>query len=261
MTPGVSLQGQVAWVVGAAGALGQAVSATLADAGVRVFASGRQSRTLEPLVRAADDPQDGRIEALPVDVRSSDSVTSAVRTIINAAGHVDILVNTTTLPTFGAFETLGDDAWLEVLDTKLIGYVRTLRAVLPAMAAQQYGRIVNITGRGGRQPSAVHLPGSCANAAVNLLTKGLADSYGARNIRVNAVAPGPIRSDRLNRLLQASAQVNDGGAPGQLRMASPLQRQGRPQDVADAVLYLVSPLSDYITGIVLQVDGGGTMTV
>lgn len=261
MTPGISLQGQIAWVVGASGALGQAVSGTLADAGVRVFASGRQPRALELLVRAANNPQDGCIEALPVDVTSSGSVASAVRSIMDAAGRIDILINTTTVPTFGAFETLGDAEWSEVLDTKLMGYVRTLRAVLPVMAAQQYGRIVNITGRGGRQPSAAHLPGSCANAAVNLLTKGLADSYGARNIRVNAVAPGPIRSDRLDRLLQASAQANDRDAPGQLRMGSPIQRQGTPQDVADAVLYLVSPRSDYITGIVLQVDGGGTVTV
>lgn len=261
MTAAAALRGQVAWVVGASGALGQAISITLAESGVRVFASARHSRTLAPLTRLPASAEHGQIEALPVDVIDNGSVESAVRHIVDAAERIDILVNTTTVPTFGAFEDLGDAEWSQVLDTKLMGYVRTLRAVLPVMASQQYGRIVNITGRGGRQPTAAHLPGSCANAAVNLLTKGLADSYGARNIRVNAVAPGPIRSARLDRLLQASAQTNDRDAPGQIRTSSPIQRQGTPQDVADAVLYLVSPRSDYITGIVLQVDGGGTVTV
>jgi NAD(P)-dependent dehydrogenase (short-subunit alcohol dehydrogenase family) len=261
MTSDLALHGQVAWVVGASGAIGQAVAGALADAGAQVFASSRQARTLEPLARPAQGTREGCIEVLPVDVTSTKSVAAAVRQIMDSAGRIDILVNTTTVPRFGAFETLGDEQWWEVLDTKLMGYVRTLRAVLPVMAAQQYGRVVNITGRGGRQPTAAHLPGSCANAAVNLLTKGLADSYGARNIRVNAVAPGPIRSDRLDQLLQASATANDRDAPGQLRMASPIQRPGTPQDVADAVLYLISPRSDYITGIVLQVDGGGTVTL
>ena len=261
MTSDASLHGQVAWVVGASGAIGRAVVGALAAAGVHVFASGRQRAPLDLLARAADGPQDGRIDALPVDVTSTDSVAAAVRGIAAAAGRIDILVNSTTLPVFGPFEALDDAQWSVVLDTKLMGYVRTIRAVLPLMTAQQYGRIVNITGRGGRQPSAAHLPGSCANAAVNLLTKGLADAYGARNIRVNAVAPGPIRSDRLQRLLAASGQANDPDAAGQIRLTSAIPRQGTPEDVADGVLYLVSPRSDYITGTVLQVDGGGTATL
>lgn len=261
MTSDAALHAQVAWVVGASGALGQAIAAALAGEGARVFASSRQARTLERQARAAQGTREGAIEALPVDVTNSKSVATAVRHVMDSAGRIDILVNTTTVPRFGAFETLGDEQWSEVLETKLMGYVRTLRAVLPVMATQQYGRVVNISGRGGRQPTAAHLPGSCANAAVNLLTKGLADSYGHRNIRVNAVAPGPIRSDRLDRLLQASTAANDRDASGQVRMTSPIQRPGTPQDVADAVLYLVSPRSDYITGIVLQVDGGGTVSL
>lgn len=252
--------GQVAWVVGASGAIGQAIASALAADGIHVFASGRQSLALEPLVRPSDSSH-GCVEALPVDVRCDGSVASALRSILGSLGRLDILVNTTTVPTFGPFEQLSDAQWLEVLDTKLMGYVRTLRAVLPVMIGQQYGRIVNITGRGGRQPSAAHLPGSCANAAVNLLTKGLADTYGSRNIRVNAVAPGPIRSDRLQHLLRASRQANEPDTPGQLRMNSPIPREGTPEDVANAVLYLVSPRSDYITGIVLQVDGGGTVAL
>ena len=165
------------------------------------------------------------------------------------------------MPIFGAFETLDDAQWLAVLDAKLLGYMRTMRAVLPGMAAQHYGRIVNISGRGGRQPSAMHLPGGCANAAVNLLSKGLADLYAGDNIRINVVAPGPIRSDRLERLIAASGRGNEAEGPGRLRVDTPIPRQGNPEDVADAVAFLVSDRAAYTTGAVLPVDGGGLATV
>jgi 3-oxoacyl-[acyl-carrier protein] reductase len=248
-----SLRGRVAWVTGASGALGQAVARVLAAEGAEVFATSRRAAPLGALAAEASG-----IRALPADVTDATSVTAAARHIANAAGRIDILVNSTTLPIFGPFEELDDAQWLTVLDAKLMGYVRTMRAVLPGMAAREYGRIVNISGRGGRQPSAAHLPGSCANAAVNLLTKGLADAYGAKNIRINAVAPGPIQSERLERLIEAGGPTNQEEAPGRLRLATPIPRLGRPDEVAEAVLFLVSDRSNYTTGTVLQVDGGGT---
>lgn len=251
-----SPDGRVAWVTGASGALGGAVALRLAAEGVQVFASSRRA---EPLERLAGE--NARIRPLPTDVTDTAAVTAAARAIVTAAGRIDILVNATTLPIFGPFETLDDAQWLAVLDAKLLGYMRTMRAVLPGMAAQHYGRIVNIGGRGGRQPSAMHLPGGCANAAVNLLSKGLADLYAGDNIRINVVAPGPIRSDRLDRLIAASGPGNDAQAPGRLRVDTPIPRQGHPDDVADAVLFLVSDRSAYTTGAVLPVDGGGLAAV
>lgn len=198
---------------------------------------------------------------MPADVTDAEAVNAAAGAIVTAAGRIDILINSTTLPIFGPFETLEDAQWLAVLDAKLLGYMRTMRAVLPGMAAQHYGRVVNISGRGGRQPSAMHLPGGCANAAVNLLSKGLADIYASENIRINVVAPGPIRSDRLERLIAASGHGNDSQAPGRLRIDTPIPRNGYPDDVAEAVLFLVSDQSAYTTGAVLPVDGGGLATV
>lgn len=251
-----SLEGRIAWVNGASGALGGAVALRLAAQGARVFASSRRP---EPLDRLAGD--DERVRPLPLDVTDAEAVDAAARAIISAEGRIDILVNSTTSPIFGPFETLDDAQWLAVLDAKLLGYMRTMRAVLPGMAARHYGRIVNISGRGGRQPSAAHLPGGCANAAVNLLSKGLADIYAAADIRINVVAPGPIRSDRLERLIAASGHRNDTQAPGLLRVDTPIPRQGYPEDVAEAVLFLLSDRSAYTTGAVLPVDGGGLATV
>ncbi|HEX3952675.1 MAG TPA: SDR family oxidoreductase [Stellaceae bacterium] len=252
-----SLNGRVAWVTGASGALGQAIARMLAAEGAEVFATSRRAEPLEALAAEASG-----IHALPADVTDAASVTEAARHIAEAASHIDILVNSTTLPIFGPFEDLDDAQWLAVLDAKLMGYVRTMRAVLPAMAAREYGRIVNISGRGGRQPSAAHLPGSCANAAVNLLTKGLADAYGGKNIRINAVAPGPIESERLTRLVEAGRRTNqEEESPGRLRLATPIPRLGQPEEIAEAVLFLVSDRSSYTTGTVLQVDGGGTASL
>jgi NAD(P)-dependent dehydrogenase (short-subunit alcohol dehydrogenase family) len=132
-----------------------------------------------------------------------------------------------------------------------------MRAVIPSMLEHGGGDIVNVSGRGGRQPTAAHLPGGCANAAVTLLTKGLADIYGARGIRINTLSPGPIDTPRHHGIAASNEKV---GAAGAKRLP-PAGRLGRPEDIADAVLFLVSPQASFITGINLPVDGGGTATV
>lgn len=243
-----AFEGQVAWITGAAGALGAAIATELAGQGAQVVLSGRKAGPLHALAdRLASTPSRARPIVLPVDIRDDASVRATLVRLLEHTGRIDQLVNSTTLPLFGEIEALDDDAWLSVLDTKLIGYVRTLRAVLPHLAAQGRGAVVNISGRGGRQPSAVHLPGGAANAAVNLITKGLADQYRSRGVRINAVAPGPIRSARLDALSGA------GGPDASLA--------GEPADVARAVAFLLSDAARHINGTVLAVDGGSIATV
>lgn len=252
--------GRIAWVTGAGGALGAAVARTLAADGAFVCLSGRKPESLEAV--AADIRRDAgeRAEVVPADVASRVDVDRAAAAILARHGRVDILVNSTALPIFGAFLDLADEDWERVLQAKIMGYVRTMRAVLPSMVAHRFGRIVNVSGRGGRQPTPAHLPGCAANAAVNLLTKGIADIYGKDNIRVNAVAPGPIETPRLATIAQSNAalaqQGQTGGRPA--NAPTPLGRLGTPQDVANAVAYLVSERSAFVTGTIHAVDGGGT---
>lgn len=236
--------GKVAWIVGATGALGEATALHLASLGARVVLSGRRIEALEKVARAATNTA----IVLPLDVRDDAAVRAAVPTIVAQAGHIDYLVNAPTLPVFGDVLELDDEAWMAVLDTKVLGCVRTARAVLPHLLQRGNGAIVNLSGRGGRQPSAVHLPGGAANAAINLVTKGLADQYGPRGIRINAVAPGPIRSLRLDAL---------SGAGGPRQAATP----GEPLDIARAVAFLLSDYARHINGTVLAVDGGSLATV
>lgn len=237
-------KGRTAWVVGASGALGEAIARALADRGATVVLSGRRADALDTV--AASLPV-GLGLARTADASSDDSVRDTAAGILAELGRIDFLVNSTTVPTFGEFQELTDADWLRVINAKQLAYVRTQRAVLPHMVERRFGRIVNISGRGGRHPSRVHLPGGAANAAVEHLTKGLAKIHASHNIRVNAVSPGPIRSPRM-------AAMRNAGVPG---AAGPVLGTGLPEDVAAAVLFLLSEQARFITGTVLKVEGGG----
>jgi len=249
--------GKVAWILGAAGTLGSATAAAFAAAGAQVVLSSRRAGALREVVKSLPPRDSARAHVVPVDIASDGDVVRAARRVKQRLGRIDILVNCTAAPIFGDFLSLTDSDWETVLQAKLLGYVRTMRAVIPYMIEQGAGSIVNVSGRGGRQPTPAHLPGCCANIAVNALTKGLADRYAANKIRINAVAPGPIESERHHEIARNNAALK---SPGATKLP-PLGRLGAPADIADAVLFLASSQSSFITGITLQVDGGGTAAI
>jgi len=256
-----NLDGKVAWVTGASGAIGRAIAVALAEQGAQTVLTSRGEASL---MRIAGDiaKAGGRPPSIePADVTRRDHVEAVAARIVAAFDRIDILVNSTTVPIFGDFLTLTDEEWERVIQTKYLGYVRTLRAVLPHMVRQREGRIVNISGGGGKTPSPEHLPGGGVNAAVNHLTKGLATIYAPHNVRINAVAPGPIASERLARIAQVRGQNPQLAETARPVAATPMGRPGDPREVADAVLYLVSDRSTFITGVLLPVDGGRMPTI
>ena len=140
-----------------------------------------------------------------------------------------------------------DDDFAKAMETKYLGALRSMRAVLPGMVAQRYGRIVTLSGGSGTQPRPVHMPGGAANAALELLSRGVAMRYAHDGIRVNVVAPGPIRSPRMDAIVAADAAT--GGGDGDRPV-------GLPSDIAEAVCYLLDSRSRFVNGTVLKVDGG-----
>lgn len=247
------LKGLTAWVVGAGGTLGQQISKDLAASGATVFVSSRDEKKLQAMAEGT------QLRPLAVDITSRKSVDAAAARIAEQTGRIDILVNTTSLSLFGDFLTLDDDVWLNVLQTKQLGYVRTVRAALPHMIRQKKGVVVNITGKGGRMPRDVHLPGCSANAALNLLTKGLAMTYGKDGVRFVAVSPGVIDSPRLAAIRQSTNQRNQFDQTASDKAISGsnyLGRLGTAQEVSDAVLFAVSDRAGFTTGTVIEVDGG-----
>jgi NAD(P)-dependent dehydrogenase (short-subunit alcohol dehydrogenase family) len=248
-------QKRVAWVVGASGAIGGATATLLAAQGYAVMLSGRSFSSLSSLVTQIQ-ASGGSAESHVLDVRNEAQIQETARHLVKAHGRIDALVNSTAAGVFGDFQELDDAMWLEVIDSKLMGYVRTMRVTIAQMREQGGGGIVNISGRGGRQPTPAHLPGGCANAAVNLLTKGIADANRPFNIRANAVAPGPIESARIEAIRVATGRVSDDA-----KLRESMSRAGTPEDVAQTVAWLLSDAARHITGAVIPVDGGGTATV
>jgi 3-oxoacyl-[acyl-carrier protein] reductase len=259
------LHGKVAWLNGASGAIGRAIAAALAREGATVVLSARAQAPLEALAAELEAAHACRAQALAVDLTDRAPVDAAAERIVAEHGRIDLLVNSTSISRFGDFLELDDADWLDVYQSKFFGYLRAIRAVVPQMVRQHDGRIVNVSGRGGHQPTLpVHLPGMSANAAVDLLTKGLANMYGASGIRINAVAPGPVASPRYdtitetNRRLATSASHPTGSA---FNTAPTLAPKAQPDEIADVVLFLLSDRSRLMTGTILQADGGSTASL
>ena len=234
---------KVLWVTGASGALGGAVVDHLARAGATVVASSRS------IPRAVSRFPDSVLH-IPADVTNNDSVLAAFEQIRERFGRLDGLVLSTNVAAFGDFLDLDDDAWSRVIEAKLLGSVRPIRAALPLLLEQRSGSIVVISGRGGIAPPPNHFPGSSVNAALDLLVQGLGRKYGPQSVRVNAVAPGPIKSPRFDEIAQGQGDAEH------TRLTA-LRGPGLPSDVADAVAFLLSDASRFVNGTRLYVDGGG----
>lgn len=257
------LQGKTAWVTGAAGALGAAICRRFAEEGANIALSGRNAESLSDV---ADGLKAGtKSQVFVMDIIDRNQVDTTAKAVFDSFGAIDILVNSTTCPIFADFFDLSDDDWMAVLDAKALGYMRTSRAAIPFMLGNGGGNIVNVSGRGGHQPnSPSHLAGSCANAAVNTLTKGLANIYGPQGVRINAIAPGPVRSPRYDKIAAANEKIS--GATGDnsrsgAKAANPLGEMAEVDDIADAALYLASGMSRFVTGTIMQIDGGGTVSL
>ena len=247
------LSDRVIWITGASGAIGSAIAERACVEGAHVIVSGR---SIEKLVKQADllVSKGYAATAIQTDVTDPASIKLALQVILTQFNRIDCLVNSTSISAFGSFLDLSDETWLEVIDTKILGYMRTMRAVLPQMTSQGAGSIVNISGRSGHQPTTTHLPGACANAAINVLDKGLADAMLGHGVRINTIAPGPIVSERFDKLQSMTASI-----AGQ--DVQKFKQAGTPEDVANATVWLLSDQARHITGTIMSVDGGATATV
>jgi len=174
-------------------------------------------------------------------------------------GHVDILVNNAGSARTGEFLKLSDETWLADWTLKFFGYVRMAREVLPHMQRARAGVIVNIIGAAALNPRASYTIGGAANAALNHFTKALADEGAQFGVRVVGINPGPILTERLLKmrggLSPSSGSQSDDEA---LRRMTPLGRVGKPEEVADLVMFLASARAAFIHGANITIDGGTT---
>ena len=250
----LGLKDKVVWVVGGTGMLGKASAQTLAEAGARIAISSRRDKAVASVVEEFKG-QDHDALAVPFDASDPAAAKNAAERIVSEWGGIDTLVATTAVPAFGEFLDLDKASFETAFENKFHVYIACIQAVLPQMLAKGGGNVVFVTGVGGKMPIGVHMPGGSVCAALNLIVRGLANQYASKNVRINAVSPGLIMSPRLDAMHEAD-QSDDSRTK-----SIPMGRFGQPNEIADAVTFLASDCSSYITGTVLQVDGGATMAL
>ena len=259
----LGLRGKTALVTGASEGIGSAIARKLAEEGVRVAICARTASTLKQTAAEIQDATGTEIVALPADLRTLAGCEGVVAQAAESLGSLDILVNNAGASAFGAFVDLPDEAFVDAINGKLLGYIRCARAAVPHMRRRGGGAIVNITGT-TQQPIPLHTPGSVCNAALRMFSKELSMELGALNIRVNSVAPGRIQTARAERILQASAKARGTSREAmldELVKTIPSGRLGTIEDIGDAVCFLVSERATYINGAALVVDGSKSLVI
>jgi 3-oxoacyl-[acyl-carrier protein] reductase len=238
---------RTAFITGASRGIGRACALSLAEAGARVAVAARNMEQLEAL--AQELRSHGR-EAFPVsiDLANPESIKEAISKTAKDFGPIAILVNNAGITKDGLALRMKKEDWDTVISTNLTGAFLTIQQVLQGMMRERWGRIINISSVVGEMGNAGQANYVASKAGLIGLTKSIAQEMGSRNITVNAVAPGFVETDMTQSLTQ---ELKD-----KMLANIPLKRIGRAEDVAAAVRFLASEEAGYITGHVLDVNGG-----
>src|SRR5712692_3297303 len=246
----MSLSGRVALVTGASQGIGRACALKLASAGATVAVAARNQEKLDELVNEISGTS-GKAAAFAVDVSDEEQIKSAIKAVIAQFGKVDILVNNAGITRDQLVMRMKRADWDSVLQTNLTSAYLCIQQVIGSMLKQRWGRIINITSIFGQMGQAGQANYAASKAGLIGLTMAIAREVGSRNITCNAVAPGFIETAMTAVLSDEFKQT----AVKQI----PLGRVGSPDDVASAVAFLASDDASYITGHVLNVNGGMLM--
>ncbi|WP_137875863.1 SDR family NAD(P)-dependent oxidoreductase [Rhodococcus sp. Q] len=256
----LGLDGKRAIVTGGSRGIGRAVARGLALEGVDVVIAARDPEALELAAKELAQETGRRVVAVPTDTGDEDAVRALVQRTVAEFGGVDILVNAAATPWSAGkptdFDSTTDDVVREEVEIKVLGYLRTARAVAPHFVEQGWGRIVNISGLGARQASSIAQ--TIRNVSVAALTKNLADELGPHGVNVTVVHPGRTRTERLTERFTEQARI-DGVTVDELEdgiATNSIRRLVDASEVADVVTFLASPRSIAITGDAVAAGGG-----
>jgi 3-oxoacyl-[acyl-carrier protein] reductase len=243
----INIDGLVCLVTGASRGLGAAIAGQLGEMGGTVIGTATSASGADAIAeRFASKGYTGT--GLVLNVTDDESVAAAIEAINGQFGAVTVLVNNAGITRDTLLMRMKDEDWDAILDTNLKSAFRMSKACLRGMMKARYGRIINISSIVGITGNVGQANYAAAKAGLIGFSRSLAQEIASRNITVNVVAPGFIQSDMTNELNEDQKQA--------LMQKIPMARLGRPEDIAGAVAFLVSPYADYITGTVINVNGG-----
>jgi NAD(P)-dependent dehydrogenase (short-subunit alcohol dehydrogenase family) len=254
----LQLSGKVAFVTGASKGIGRAVAEQLAAEGADVVITARTEQPLEDTAREIAAMTQRQVVAMPGDMSKSDEVERCVNATLKKFGRIDILVTCAGSSPGGLLEDLTEEQWMSSLNLKFMGYVRSVRAVIPHMRERGEGAIVLVVGNDGLKPSYWEMTAGVANAADINFASSVAEQYGRYGVRINTVNPGPVNTDRWDGLEKALARDKkvDQSQAHELALSSiPFHRLCEPQEVASLVVFLASPRAGFINGAHIPIDG------
>jgi NAD(P)-dependent dehydrogenase (short-subunit alcohol dehydrogenase family) len=250
----LNLRGKTALVTGASKGIGRAVAETLAAEGCAVHLVARFADRLAEVADAIRQRHQASATAHPFDLSKSESVAA----LAESCGDVDILVNNAGAIPGGTLGAVDEKRWRDAWDLKVFGYINMTRAFLARMEARRRGVIVNVIGLAGEKPDHGYVAGSAGNASLMAFTRAVGSRSLDKGVRVVAVNPGPVKTDRIVTLWRTRAERELGDAERWAEYAGtlPLGRAAEAQEVADLVAFLASERAAYISGTVYAIDGG-----
>jgi 3-oxoacyl-[acyl-carrier protein] reductase len=253
------LKNKRALVTGASRGLGYATALGLAKEGCKVAINSRDEGNVKAAAEKIASETGVQAYGIAGDVGEEDTIQNLVEAAVASLGGLDLLVTNAGGPPPGPFETHDEAAWDKAIDLSLMSHVRLIRAALPHLRKSDAASVLTVTSISVKQPVENLILSNSVRGATVGLTKSLALELGKDGIRFNSILPGWTETERVINLMTARAETNKTTIEeekAKQATESPLGRMGRPEEFANAAVFLLSPAASYITGVMLNVDGG-----
>jgi 3-oxoacyl-[acyl-carrier protein] reductase len=255
----LQLEGKRAFVAGASRGLGYATARGLAVEGCRVGINSRYKENIIAATQKITDETGSQVIPFVGDVSEKTVPERLIQETVEALGGLDLLVTNAGGPPAGLFESFDDKIWQEAVELSLLSHVRLIRAALPHLRKSETPSVLTITSYSVKQPIPNLVLSNSVRAATVGLTKTLALELGSDGIRFNSILPAWTETERVFQLMDHRAKTNNTTVEEEFNKQakdSPLGRMGKPEEFANVAVFLLSPAASYVTGVMINVDGG-----
>ena len=250
----LNLKGRTVLITGASRGIGESIAKVMAGEGCNLILTATDTAKLAQLAADLTKAYGVKVETHGFDLSKHENV----KALADVAGHCDILVNNAGAIPRGSLQEVTPEAWRQGWDLKVFGYIDLTRCILPRMTERKSGVIINIVGMAGERPEPKYIATCCGNAALVMFTQCLGGESMRDGVRIVAINPGPIMSDRHRRGAERVAERELGSKDKwpELYKRFPIGRPGRVDEVADMVAFLASDRASYISGEIIRIDAG-----